>query len=151
MRGAYIAEWTGRIGRSAYAVEYLAGGNPHSRDYESRQVLEEIYGGEDYKTSNEALTPKVRDNYTALLLICDPKSGEPQVFYSVAGSLGAALSVNENGELVWEVESITDTFLSLATSSFTIGGDSTVYRYTFDAAGTLLRQEKTEIAAPFRK
>ncbi|NLB44240.1 MAG: hypothetical protein GX821_03635, partial [Clostridiaceae bacterium] len=52
---------------------------------------------------------------------------------------------------VWEVESITDTFLSMATSSFTIGGASTVYRYTFDAAGTLLSQEKTEIAAPFRK
>ena len=148
---ADMAEFAGKICLSAYAVPRMADDMPHTSHYEIGPVLEEIYAGKDFEISNEALTQKVRDNYTALLLICDPISGEPQVFYSVAGSLGAALSVNENGELVWEVESITDTFLSMATSSFTIGGASTVYRYTFDAAGTLLSQEKTEIAAPFRK
>lgn len=148
---ADMVAFAGQVCLSAYAVPRMAEDLPRTSHYEVGPVLEKIFASKNFEISNQELTRLVRDNYTALLLLCDPESGEPRVFYSVAGSLGAALSLNENGELVWEVESITDTFLSMATSSFTIGGASTVYRYTFDAAGTLLSQEKTGIAAPFRK
>ncbi len=44
--------------------------------------------------SSEELTPLVRDNYTAVLLVCDPEGGAPETFYSVQGSLGGKLRVN---------------------------------------------------------
>ena len=93
----------------------------------------------------------IRDNYTAVLLLCDPQGGAPETFYSVKGSLGAGLTVNDAGELVWEVESVANTFFSPATNSFTIGGTSQVFRYTFDAAGTLLSQEDTGETVPYRR
>ena len=72
-------------------------------------------------------------------------------FYSVKGSLGGKLSVSDTGNLLWNVESITSTFFSPATSSFTIGGTSYVFRYTFDTSGLLMSQEKTEEVVNFRK
>jgi hypothetical protein len=47
------------------------------------------------------------------------------------------------------VESITDTFFSPYTSAFTIGGVSSVYRYTFDKSGRLSGQEKTDETVRF--
>ena len=93
----------------------------------------------------------VRDNYTAVLLLCDPEGGAPETFYSVKGSLGGKLTVNDAGELAWDVESVVNTFFSPATSSFTIGGTCQLFRYTFDAAGTLLHQEDTGETVPYRR
>jgi hypothetical protein len=101
--------------------------------------------------SSEDLTPMVRDNYTAMLLVCEPKTGKPQEFYSVNGSLGGKLSVSDTGNLIWDVESITSTFFSPATSSFTIGGTSYVFRYAFDTSGLLISQEKTNEVVNFRR
>ncbi len=89
------------------------------------------------------MTPLVLDNYTEVLLMCVQEGGEPETFYSVKGSLGVKLTVNDAGELAWDAESIVNTFFSPATSSFTIGGTCQVFRYTFDDAGTLLSQEDT--------
>lgn len=100
---------------------------------------------------SEKLTPVVRDNYTAVLLLCSPQDGTPKTFYSVKGSLGGKLSVNEKGQLEWDVESVTSTFFSPATNSFTIGGSCKVYRYTFDTAGTLLSQTDTGETVPYRR
>ena len=85
----------------------------------------------------------VRDNYTAMLLVCDPTTGTPQEFYSVKGSFGGKLCLSNSGMLLWDVESITATFFSPATNAFTIVGTSYVFRYTFDSAGKLVSQEKT--------
>lgn len=104
-----------------------------------------------WKISSEELTPMVRDNYTALLLVCEPKTGKPQEFYSVKGSLGGKLSASDAGNLIWDVESITSTFFSPATNSFTIGGTSYVFRYSIDALGLLMSQEKTDEIVNFRK
>ena len=93
----------------------------------------------------------MRENYTALLLICDPTSGTPQEFYSVKGSLGGTLRVSHTGMLLWDAESITSTYYSPATSAFTIGGTSTVFRYAFDEAGQLTGQEKTGDMVDYRR
>ena len=93
----------------------------------------------------------VRDNYTAMLLVCDPTRGTPQEFYSVKGSLGGELSLRDSGMLLWDVESITTTFFSPGTSSFTIGGTSYVFRYTFDSVGGLVSQEKTGEVVDYRR
>lgn len=143
-----MIEFGGRVYLSAYAV-------PKQRDeggrYEIADLLEDIFAQENWEISSEELTPLVRDNYTAVLLLCDPEGGEPETFYSVKGSLGGELAVNDAGELAWNVESVVNTFFSPATSSFTIGGTCQVFCYTFDDAGTLLRQEDTGETVPYRR
>ncbi|MBR5700842.1 MAG: hypothetical protein IKX47_00135, partial [Oscillospiraceae bacterium] len=79
-----------------------------------------------------------RENYTALLLLCDPEGGEPQTFYSVPGSLGGKLSVSGEDRLEWDVESVVSAFFSPATSAFSIGGTCQVFRYAFDGSGSLI-------------
>jgi len=145
-----MVEFEGRVYLSAYTV-------PKQRDEVGRReianILEYLFlrknGGWDI--TSEELTPLVRDNYTAILLVCDPEGGAPTTFYSVKGSLGGKLSVNEPDRLEWEVKSITTTFYSPATSSFTIGGNCKVFAYSFDTTGNLTDRIDTGESVPFRR
>lgn len=143
-----MAEFGGRVYLSAYAV-------PRQKDeggrHEIADILDYLFDNNIWEISSEELTPLVRDNYTAVLLLCGPEGGAPETFYSVKGSLGGKLAVNDAGELTWDVESVVETFFSPGTSSFTIGGTSQVFRYTFDASGTLLSQEDTGETAAYRR
>ena len=91
---------------------------------------------------SEELTPVVRANYTAALLVCDPEGGRPQTFYSVKGSLGAGLSA-QDGRLDWNVNSITSSLFSPTTNAFSIYGNCRVYRYSFDKDGALMGRADT--------
>lgn len=143
-----MAEFGGRVYLSAYAVpKQTNGGGRH----EIADILAYLFDNNIWEISSEELTPLVRDNYTAVLLLCDPEGGAPDTFYSVKGSLGGALAVNGAGELVWDVESVLNTFFSPATSSFTIGGTCQVFRYTFDGAGDLVSQEDTGETVPYHR
>lgn len=148
-----MIEFDGNIYLSAYAVPKLADEDPRAGgiDYEIAAVLDYVFDNGLFEISSEELTPLVRDNYTAILLVCDPGVGTPQEFYSVKGSLGGELCLSDSGDLQWDVESITTTFFSLATNSFTIGGTSYVYRYTFDHSGVLVSQEKTGEVINYRR
>lgn len=143
-----MIEFGGRVYLSAYAV-------PKQTDeggrYEIADILVYLFNMENWEISGEELTTMVRDNYTAVLLLCDPEGGAPETFYSVKGSMGGKLTVNDAGELSWDVESIVNTFFSPATSSFTIGGTCQVFCYTFDDDGTLLSQEDTGETVPYRR
>lgn len=143
-----MVEFGGWIYLSAYAVPEQ---NDKSGRYEISNILDYVFDKEDWEISSEELTPIVRDNYTAVLLLCNPNGGAPETFYSVKGSLGGKLNINDMGELVWNVESITNTFFSPATSSFTIGGTCQVFRYTFDDAGILLTQEDSGESIPYSR
>ena len=143
-----MAEFGGRVYLSAYAVpKQTDGGGRH----EIADILAYLFDNNIWEISSEELTPIVRDNYTAVLLLCGPEGGAPETFYSVKGSLGGKLGVNGAGELTWDVESVVETFFSPATSSFTIGGTSQVFRYTFDASGTLLSQRDTGETTAYRR
>lgn len=146
-----MAEFGGKVYLSAYAVPKLADEESAGGRYEIAAVLNELFENNVWEISSEELTPMVRANYTALLLVCDPQGGEPETFYSAEGSLGGKLSVSERGELLWDVESIASTFFSPATSSFTIGGTCQVYRYTFDGSGALVSQVKTDETTVYRR
>lgn len=147
-----MIEYNGNIYLSAYSVPKLADEDQSAGGrYEIAAVLNFLFDNGIWEISSEELTPMVRDNYTAMLLVCDPTTGTPQEFYSVKGSLGGKLSLSDSGMLLWDVESITTTFFSPATSSFTIGGTSYVFRYTFDAAGELVSQEKTGEVVDYRR
>ena len=145
-----MVEYEGQVYLSSYAV-------PKQQDeggrHEIAAILDYLFSKEDggWDISAEELTPIVRDNYTAMLLICDPEGGAPKTFYSVKGSLGGDLSVNTSGQLEWNVESITTTFFSPATSSFSIGGNCAVFCYTFDAEGNLTGQTNTGNTVPYRR
>ncbi len=143
-----MLEYGGNVYLSAYSIPKQSNGGAGRRD-EIAPVLDELFDNHRYDITDEELTPMVRSQYTALLLVCDTKTGVPREFYSVKGSLGGALACNEAGELQWDVEHIATTFFSPATSAFTIGGTSYVYRYFFGADGALLRQEKTGEAVDY--
>lgn len=146
-----MIEFDGKIYLSAYSVPRTSGEDESGGRYEIAPVLNYLFSNDIWEISSEELTPLVRENYTALLLICDPDGGTPQEFYSVNGSLGGVLACNQSGNLQWDVESIVTTYFSPATSSFTIGGTSEVYRYTYDKTGTLISQEKTGEVADYRR
>ena len=147
-----MAEFNGNIYLSAYAVPKSSDADESTGSrYEIDPILDYIFDNDLWNISSEELTPMVRDNYTAILLVCDPNVGTPQEFYSVEGSLGGTLSLNDAGMLLWDVESITTTFYSPATSSFTIGGTSYIFRYTIDRNGTLVSQEKTGETVNYRR
>lgn len=65
--------------------------------------------------------------------------------------MGGKLNVNADGLLEWDVESFVSTFFSPATSSFTIGGTCSVFRYTFDEAGNLADRAETDETVQYRK
>ena len=140
-----MIEFEGKIYLSAYAVPKL----PAEYTYETYWIYNQL--GDVWDITSEVLTPVVRDNYTAMLLVCDPKTGTPQAFYSVKGSLGGELALGEKGTLLWDVESIVTTSFHPLVSSFPLQGTCHVYRYTFAPNGTLLRQEKTGELAPFAR
>ncbi len=143
-----LEEFGGEIYLSAYSVPKQ---NDEGGRHEIANVLDYIFSKESWSISDEELTPLVRENYTAVLLMCEPDGGLPKAFYSVKGSLGGELSVNASGLLEWNVESVVSTFFSPATSSFTIGGSCKVFRYTFDTAGNLTGQTDTGETVPYRR
>ena len=145
-----MAEYRGQLYLSAYAIpkQYDEGGR-----HEIANILDYVFSDDGFTLdiSSEELTPLVRNNYTAILLVCDADSGAPKTIYSVNGSLGGKISVNGTEQLEWEVESITSTFFSPLTSSFTIGGRCKVFRYSFNSEGNLTRQSDTGESIVFRK
>ncbi len=145
-----MIEFSGQVYLSAYAVPLQ---DDEGGRHEIADVLDYIFakGESGWNITSEELTPIVRDNYTAVLLICDPAGGTPKTFYSVQGSLGGKLAVNGAGQLEWDVKSIASTFFSPATSSFTIGGTCNVFRYTFDVEGALIGQADTGETEAYRR
>ena len=143
-----MAEYGGQVYLSAYAC-------PKQTDeggrHEIGNILDYVFHQKEWNISSEELTPLVRENYTAVLLVCDPVGGTPRTFYSVKGSLGGTLNVNGAGELEWDVDRITSTFFSPSTSSFTVGGTCSVFRYAFGPSGELLRQTDTGETVPYRR
>lgn len=140
-----MIEYNGKVYISAYATPRLGEDeNTYGGREEIARVLDYVYSRGDWDISSEELTPVVRENFTAMLLVFAPYMGSPKGFYSVEGSLGGELEISEDGQLLWDVESITTTFYSPATNAFTIGGTCYVYRYTFGENGVLISREKTD-------
>ena len=138
-----MAEFGGQIYLSAYAVP-LPDKPGYGRE-EIANILDHIFsmGEAGFNISSEELTPLVKDNYPAMLLICDPEAGTAQTFYSVNGSIGDALSVNAEGRLEWSVKRIDSAEFSPATNAFSIICFCRLFRYTFETDGTLSAQLDT--------
>ncbi|MBR6322156.1 MAG: hypothetical protein IKR59_04740, partial [Lachnospiraceae bacterium] len=145
------AEFGGQIYLSAYAVPIPD--RPGDGRDEFQGIRDHIYskGESGFQISSLELTPLVRDNYTAVLLICDPDEGTAKTFFSVKGSVGDTLAANAEGELEWNVNRIDTAFFSPLTSSFSTGCVCRVFRYTFAADGSLTGQTDTGESAQFMR
>jgi hypothetical protein len=147
-----LIEFQGRIYLSAYAVEK----DPNASNYfdelshVNHYAFEPFYK-EGVLISREELTPMIRDVYTAVLLVCDLRTGKVEEFYSVPGAHGGKLSVNSAGNLIWNVENIMSARYSPYTSAFTFGIMCSVWQYTFDQTGVLIGQKKTDEVTSFTK
>ncbi len=97
------------------------------------------------------LTKLVRDNYQAVLLICDPEGGTPQQFYAVPGNLAGELKADENNRLIWQTEDIQAVGYSPATSAFSFYGTSELFEYAFSPDGVLESCTETDKQTYFRK
>lgn len=115
------------------------------------RVLNEIHRRGDLDIPNEELTNLMRQNYTAMLLVYNPSIGKVKTFYTVKGSFAANLSIDDTGNLMWNVESIVNSFYSLAASSFQIGGGSLVFEYAFNREAELIGKEKTGEYVSYRR
>lgn len=145
-----MTEFEGNIYLSGYSLPKLSDEEKNAGGrYDIAAVLNYLFDNQLWEITSEELTPMVREQYTALLLICEPDTGTPQEFYSVKGSLGGALTIDSTGNLLWQTESITTTFFSPATNAYSIGGTCTVFEYSFDKNGSLMSQKKTELVTPY--
>ncbi len=143
-----LLEYGGLVYLSAYAV-------PKQTDeggrHEIADILDDIFSREVMWIDEEELIAKLRKNYTAVLLLCDPAGGDPKTFYSVPGALGGALAVNDAGDLKWETQKLESAFFSPATNAFTIGGACRIVNYTFAPNGVLRGQETTDETVGFHR
>ena len=148
-----MIEFGGKVYISAFYVPMNEGTHVGGSRPEIANILNYCFESEDptKEISSEELTPVVRKNFTAVLLICNPENGLLSTFYSVKGSLGAELSINDSGDLEWMVQSFLSTYYSPWTSSFTIGGICKEYCYEFDSAGNLVGQIDTNNQVSFRR
>lgn len=109
----------------------------------------------DGKTrSEEELTSLFRDNFTAVLLVCEPDSGTPKEFYSVAGSLGDEVYVS-NGSVCWFTKDIIASSYSAKSIQIDASGVTTTnpklaalcrfYANIFNTDGSFKEQKKLDL------
>ena len=94
--------------------------------------------------TDEELYQFYLENHTAVLLICDPKTGEPQSFYTIPGASGGKLSVSGN-KLTWNVNRYT------GASGYTIAtGDLfSVYLASGNCLGTITANKWQYVFTPY--
>ena len=135
-----ICEYCGKVYISGYEYrsEYAIWNGGRG---EIQPLLDSIFddlinSGKEWDIPSEELTPRVREIYTAKLLVFDPENGIREAA-SLPGAIGSTLSVGDNGVLIWNADEFVSTFFSPATSSFTIGGACAVRQFRFNETGTL--------------
>ncbi|MBO5898366.1 MAG: hypothetical protein J6R04_05075, partial [Clostridia bacterium] len=122
---------------------------------ELKALKQRLLGGE--QIDDAALTSAVRGYYTAVLLKCDAVTGKTTAFYSVAGALGDAFSLDADGDLVWrvnEIGSATHTVSAWAghePNAVHIKGIGPVWEYTVSPEGILLGDRMTDEVAEFTR
>lgn len=131
---------------------YLNGFAYESKDGEwiidaVEKAADEIMGGDIFGEftleKSEELTQRTREIMSAVLLVCDAESGTIQEAYSVKGSKGGKLSVDDEKNLIWEVGSISSVYFNPYMSSHIFDISCQVYKYTFDGSGMLIDSCKT--------
>lgn len=124
-------------------------------DYGKREVFilrSELADGKP--RSDEELLDLFRNNFTAVLLVCEPDSGTPKEFYSVAGSLGDEVYVS-NGSVCWFTKDIIASSYSAKSIQIDSSGVTTTnpklaalcrfYANIFNTDGSFKEQKKLDL------
>ena len=127
-----------------------------------RPTTSKLYQYDDYEDLIRGIDPehpfscyteewreRAREEFSAILLVIDADSGEPEQFYRVGGAFAGALGMDEEGNLRWSVGRIVACGYSPATNAFSIYGVTRRYDYTFDSVKKLLKQERTDLIGSF--
>ncbi len=109
-----------------------------------------IYEKIDDDISDEKLLPLLKEEFTAMLFVCDFESGLPQEFYTAKGAFAGDLSTDEEGNLLWKVESIMSGRYLPYLSSCSFCGESYELMYKFDESGNLVCEENTRNIVTYR-
>lgn len=108
--------------------------------------------------SDAELLSMFRDNFTAVLLVCEPDSGTPKEFYSVAGSLGDEVYITGDS-VCWFTKDIIDSSYSADVQFGDFGVTTTnpksavlccFYANTFHPDGTFNEQKKLDLMTEIR-
>lgn len=148
-----LSAYSGKTIISAFTAKKSSDAGPSWRG-EIDAVLGWCFDEENWKSKapyeSEKLLKVVRDNFTAVLLVCDDKTGNPDKLYSVNGSFGGLLSIDKNGDLVWQTENIVNSGYSPATSSFTIVCDCKNIEYTFETESGKVNKRETDETSSYK-
>ncbi|MBS7262945.1 MAG: hypothetical protein KIG36_05000 [Eubacteriales bacterium] len=106
--------------------------------YQNGELLDDENFPKGYVFTSEKLTQVMRDNYTTVLLLCDPTDGTPKTFFEVEESLSGKLAINDDGQLEWEVYKIVEASCSIDSNSYSFIVRAKVYQYVFDTDGNLI-------------
>lgn len=108
--------------------------------------------------SKEELTQLFKEYHSAVLLICDPNTGEPRQFYTVPGASGSSLGVKDD-KLTWnvnrytEAEHMSDDFNGISLIYQSGGGfgmiKADVWRYIFNPFGQIVGEADTGKSVEF--
>jgi hypothetical protein len=146
-----MIEYNNKIYLSGYSARKTEANQTYTRRAEIANVFTYIRENKLHKISSEELVPLIRVNYTALLLVCEDLNDMPRVVYTIPEVMGSSLYTSETGELLWDIENIIHAIYSPATSSFTIGGISKVFQYSFNENEEFLSQTYTGKQAEYRR
>lgn len=146
-----MIEYEGQVYLSAYTVPYYEDMNSGSRA-EIRYILDSVFKLEenDSIVTDEYVLNLFKNQYKAVLLICDKSNGNLNTFYSVDGGVGSNLII-QNDNLIWNVEYFESMMFSPLTSSYTFGGVTQIYNYIFDELGQFIGVNKTDELRIFRR
>ena len=140
-------EFEGKLYLSAYSVSNF---DKTSTRGELGKILDRINEMKNDEITDEFVLNLFKEEYKAVLFVCDKEDGELTKFYTADAALGSSIKV-EDGMLIWEVEYLSNMFYSPATSSFTFGGVTQVYNYIYNKNGEFLNADKTETLRVFRR
>ncbi len=144
-----VVEFNGRLYLSGYSVP-VPNQSYSSDRYEISQIIDTLHEMDYDKITQDYVLELFKENYKAILFVCNNEDGELNLFYNVNSSLGSKLSIEDNN-LIWEVEYLNSMIYSPFTSSFTFGGTTKVYKYVYDEEGQLLEVYDTNELREFKR
>ncbi|MBQ0101452.1 MAG: hypothetical protein KBT31_01470, partial [Firmicutes bacterium] len=145
-----LAEYDGRLYLSASASRISGDETTRSTYTNTTYIRRYLYENYEMKAvPGEVLTSLMRENFTAVIFVCDPSDGTVKTYYSVKGSFGGELSVNTSGQLEWTTTNIVNSSYWYMNSFRYLCACREII-YTFDENGGLIGSKDTGRAVSYR-
>ena len=115
-------------------------------DAEAKKVWEDAGGGHNLELEGFMydITDRVKNHYTAVLLVLDAESGSPLAYYYAKESFGGKLTINGDGNLLWCVKNVIEAYRTPLSCSEFWRTRCLVYQCILDNAGTQISVEKSD-------